>query len=180
VPVSGTASDQVGPRYPAAHLRWCKLRAHPYRRKAPERIRLTARSVTLAARIKAKRIGMGLAQPYWLSYKGLASLGETLMSYPGPSLPATTTHNWEWQIHAACRGLGDEYFFPADTNERGRYKLAREQTAKSICASCPVSGACLAWALGVGEMHGIWGGLTATERRQLTASDVPPIQHGSV
>lgn len=40
-------------------------------------------------------------------------------------------------------------------------------TAKAICASCPVWSTCLAWAVQNGQDHGIWGGLTAHERRRL-------------
>lgn len=41
------------------------------------------------------------------------------------------------------------------------------QAAKRICASCPVQDDCLAVALTYNEDFGIWGGLTAAERRDL-------------
>ena len=41
------------------------------------------------------------------------------------------------------------------------------QAAKRICASCPVQDDCLAVALTFNEDFGIWGGLTAAERRAL-------------
>jgi hypothetical protein len=43
----------------------------------------------------------------------------------------------------------------------------RETEAKRICARCPVKSPCLAYALGVHEALGIWGGSTEAERRQL-------------
>ena len=73
---------------------------------------------------------------------------------------------WDWQLRAACRGLGDAMFYPP-ANERGRYKRRREQAAKVVCATCPVIQPCLAWALSTGEAYGVWGGLTAEERANL-------------
>jgi WhiB family redox-sensing transcriptional regulator len=43
--------------------------------------------------------------------------------------------------------------------------------AKQICAGCPVRGDCLEHALASRELaFGIWGGLTAAERRALVRS----------
>jgi len=49
------------------------------------------------------------------------------------------------------------------------------QAAKRICASCPVQDDCLAVALFFGEDFGIWGGLTAAERRDLAS----PTEHAA-
>lgn len=37
----------------------------------------------------------------------------------------------------------------------------------ALCRTCPVLGACLAWALQAGDLHGVWGGTTARERRAM-------------
>lgn len=42
--------------------------------------------------------------------------------------------------------------------------------AKRVCASCPVKDECLTVALTYGEDYGIWGGLTAAERRDLACT----------
>lgn len=39
--------------------------------------------------------------------------------------------------------------------------------AKRTCARCPVQAECLDWALRAGEWHGVWGGKSADERRDL-------------
>ncbi len=39
---------------------------------------------------------------------------------------------------------------------------------KRICGGCPVQDDCLDWALATNEPHGVWGGLSAHERRDLT------------
>ncbi len=72
-----------------------------------------------------------------------------------------------WQPKASCRGEQASVFFPPSYAERKDEKLARESKAKSICAQCPVRRACLDYALTIHEQHGIWGGLTEQERRQL-------------
>jgi WhiB family redox-sensing transcriptional regulator len=56
-------------------------------------------------------------------------------------------------------------FFPPSVSEARVEREVRESRAKAICASCPVQTICLDYALGIQEPHGIWGGLTETERR---------------
>jgi WhiB family redox-sensing transcriptional regulator len=72
-----------------------------------------------------------------------------------------------WRERAACRGPATSLFFPPTTAERRDERDARERRAKSICQMCPVQRECLEYAIRVGEMHGIWGGLNETERRGL-------------
>lgn len=70
----------------------------------------------------------------------------------------------DWQEHAACRGENPELFFPVGTSGPA---LREIEQAKEICRRCPVAAQCLAAALATGEDAGIWGGLTADERRVL-------------
>lgn len=72
-----------------------------------------------------------------------------------------------WRDRAACRGPETALFFPPTTAERRDERDARERRAKAICCGCPVQRECLEYALGIGEMHGIWGGLNESERRGL-------------
>jgi WhiB family redox-sensing transcriptional regulator len=76
----------------------------------------------------------------------------------------------DWQRDAACRGERGSAFYPPVRFEPKRERLAREQAAKAICRTCPVRAACLAHALRVDERHGIWGGMTDAERRELPRS----------
>lgn len=62
-----------------------------------------------------------------------------------------------WMDQAACRGADADLWFP----ERG----AHAEAAKATCAACPVRSDCLEYALANTERHGIWGGMTAKERR---------------
>lgn len=64
-----------------------------------------------------------------------------------------------WRTRGACRGVDPETFFPAP-NEPA-------DGAVSLCRSCDVQGPCLAWALEVGDCHGVWGGTTPRERRAM-------------
>jgi hypothetical protein len=61
-----------------------------------------------------------------------------------------------WRTAAACAGLGPQLFY--DPTPRA---LAR---AKAVCAGCVVRCACGASAVARGEL-GVWGGLSADERR---------------
>lgn len=64
---------------------------------------------------------------------------------------------------AACTGLADLFFGTTDAN------LTRVDQAKALCGTCPLKQACLDQAMQVplAEQHGIFGGLTAAERKQL-------------
>jgi WhiB family redox-sensing transcriptional regulator len=75
-----------------------------------------------------------------------------------------------WRERAACRGPETALFFPPTTAERRDEREAREERAKAICCTCPVQQECLEYALSVGEMHGIWGGLNEAERRGLSGT----------
>ncbi len=66
-----------------------------------------------------------------------------------------------WRERAACEGEDLDTFFPVGS------ALWQAQRATSICAGCPVTEECLSYALSTGQDHGIWGGLTSEERRDL-------------
>ena len=67
----------------------------------------------------------------------------------------------DWQDQALCAQTDPEVFFP----EKGG--SARE--AKAVCRSCEVRAECLGYALDHDERFGIYGGLSARERRRLKA-----------
>ena len=67
-----------------------------------------------------------------------------------------------WHERAACRGMDVEVFFP----EAGGQLQA--EAAKRVCARCPVTAECLADALKSGLAHGVWGGMSARERKRMT------------
>lgn len=65
----------------------------------------------------------------------------------------------QWREAALCREVDPELWYP----EVGEMPHA----AKQICSNCPVQASCLADALARREPHGVWGGLTANERKAL-------------
>ncbi len=67
-----------------------------------------------------------------------------------------------WQHDAACAGESTDLFFPIGTSG---HAARQAEEAKRICKGCPVSIACLHWAITSGTEHGVWGGLTEEERR---------------
>lgn len=73
----------------------------------------------------------------------------------------------ELSLLAACREseVSTEWFF---SEKRGAEKRLDEDRAKAVCARCPVAPDCLATALRVEEAWGVFGGLTAKERRRMT------------
>ncbi|MFF4961043.1 WhiB family transcriptional regulator [Streptomyces sp. NPDC001222] len=71
---------------------------------------------------------------------------------------------WSWQSRAACRGMDSSVFF-SPMGERGARRRDREERAQSICRTCPVLRACAAFALRTSQTHGVWGGLTESERQ---------------
>lgn len=86
-------------------------------------------------------------------------------------LPGPNADLWDWQLHAACRGMASSYFFHPE-GERGPARARREAQAKAVCFECPAMAACRAHALQVHEPYGIWGGLSEGERAQMLALSV--------
>jgi WhiB family redox-sensing transcriptional regulator len=70
----------------------------------------------------------------------------------------------DWREHAACRDEDPELFFPLSEIGPG---ARQADEAKAVCARCPVREQCLEYALDNGLDHGIFGGLTESERRRL-------------
>jgi hypothetical protein len=65
----------------------------------------------------------------------------------------------DWMDFALCKEMPAEVFFPHEDDELAIFN------AKKVCMQCPVSEPCLE--MGMKLRHGIWGGLTATERSML-------------
>lgn len=64
-----------------------------------------------------------------------------------------------WRTRGVCQSVDPETFFPAPSEPA--------DAAVALCRTCEVQGACLAWALEVGDCHGVWGATTPRERRAM-------------
>jgi WhiB family transcriptional regulator, redox-sensing transcriptional regulator len=64
-----------------------------------------------------------------------------------------------WRTRGLCQSVDPETFFPAPSEPA--------DTAVALCRTCEVQGPCLAWALDVGDCHGVWGATTPRERRAM-------------
>lgn len=71
----------------------------------------------------------------------------------------------EWWSRAACSTSDPDLFFPISATGLA---LRQEAQAKAICARCQIRRGCLDYALDVGPVQGIWGGMTEEERGRLT------------
>jgi len=80
----------------------------------------------------------------------------------------TERHDNAWRTKGVCQTVDPETFFPVP--------MAPADVAIGLCGRCPVAGACLAWALSVGDCHGVWGGTTARERRAMLVAWRTPEQ----
>jgi WhiB family transcriptional regulator, redox-sensing transcriptional regulator len=64
-----------------------------------------------------------------------------------------------WRTRGVCQNVDPETFFPAPSEPA--------DAALALCRTCDVQGPCLAWALDVGDCHGVWGATTPRERRAM-------------
>ena len=78
-----------------------------------------------------------------------------------------------WRIHAACRGMDTELFFPHIPYAAAIPLSTRRQIsqARQVCGVCPVRVECFSHALHFSESGGIWGGVLFNRHGQ-------PIRHG--
>ena len=67
----------------------------------------------------------------------------------------------DWRDQALCAEIGplDELWMPR--------KGGSSTTAKEICGRCPVTEACLDWAMTHADVRGYWGGKSENERRAM-------------
>lgn len=75
-----------------------------------------------------------------------------------------------WAKDAPCSTADPDMWHP----EKGGPPLAAAQ-AKRICHACPAETACLQYALDTNEPFGVWGGMTAGERRRLKPERDPAL-----
>ena len=73
------------------------------------------------------------------------------------------TSNGYWRNRAACQGADTELFFPID--ETSPLGIDQIERAKEFCVSCIVKVNCLEYAVETRQDDGIWGGVTADERK---------------
>jgi len=69
-----------------------------------------------------------------------------------------------WRNHAACLDEDPELFFPVGNTDPAIFQIEK---AKVVCRRCEVVETCLKWALETRQDAGVWGGLSADERRAL-------------
>ena len=69
-----------------------------------------------------------------------------------------------WRDSAACLNVGPELFFPIGNAYPA---LLQIEEAKVVCGRCSVVETCLMWAMEARQDSGVWGGLSADERRTL-------------
>lgn len=85
----------------------------------------------------------------------------TVHSGRSRSSPPDAKSGAAWRDRAACRAVDPELFFPVGDSGPA---LAQVAEAKAVCARCPVTAQCLAFAL-LAIPEGVAGGLTSAERR---------------
>jgi WhiB family redox-sensing transcriptional regulator len=66
---------------------------------------------------------------------------------------------YEWMMHARCRGAKPTAFFPSDG--------LGVESAQHVCHECEVRVECLEYALLHRIEHGVWGGASERERRRI-------------
>jgi WhiB family redox-sensing transcriptional regulator len=74
-----------------------------------------------------------------------------------------------WRTRGVCQSVDPETFFPAPSEPA--------DSAVALCRTCDVQGSCLAWALEVGDCHGVWGATTPRERRAMLVAWRDQVEH---
>lgn len=68
-----------------------------------------------------------------------------------------------WTVDALCAQTDPDMFFPG----KGDHIAAK--AARTVCNACLVAAECLAYALRTYEDEGVWGGMTAQQRKKMRA-----------
>ena len=91
---------------------------------------------------------------------------EPTAGYTGVRIPTITPA--PWAKRGKCAGNNTNLWYPPSPSHRDQIN-----TAKAICADCPVKLQCRQWALDNNEREGIWGGLTTEERDNYGMAGTP-------
>lgn len=81
---------------------------------------------------------------------------------------------WEFE-QPACAEVGTNLFFAPDKDDPEQ--AGRENTysyAKAVCHTCPHIQECADWGIR-NEVHGVWGGLTPKELKQIRRTSRIPL-----
>lgn len=70
-----------------------------------------------------------------------------------------------WRQLGECVGMDPDFFYPSEIEGRATNSFVAE--AQRVCAGCPVRAACGEYAIRANEKQGVWGGLSAVERRRI-------------
>jgi WhiB family redox-sensing transcriptional regulator len=68
-----------------------------------------------------------------------------------------------WRAAGACAAVDPDLFFPSSPTGFGAAQL---EQARRLCRDCPVQRQCLAEAMKMGDVEGIWAGTTQAERKR--------------
>lgn len=112
----------------------------------------------IAAGVADPRRGKAVVTGVTVEVTGVAGVPRAAAE-PRPPTPATTRDN-SWRDDALCAQTDPTVFFP----DKGESPTA----ARRVCFACPVRRECLTHAVAAPEPWGVWGGLTARQRRRLT------------
>lgn len=69
-----------------------------------------------------------------------------------------------WRDDASCKEMGNAEFF-ATFNNNGKEAQERLRQVRAICTACKVNKECLDFAVRNEIAYGVWGGMTASERK---------------
>ena len=89
----------------------------------------------------------------------LAELGRNATSTSVDKSPINNYHVRDWMENAKCRGGEPNTFFPSEG--------VGVAEAKMFCLDCVVRAACLEYAIENGQVHGVWGGASERERKEI-------------
>lgn len=66
-----------------------------------------------------------------------------------------------------CATVDKDWFFPDEHEDTTTVMNVKTMNAKAVCRACPLTMACLEYALKTPSLEGIWGGTTKQERKQI-------------
>lgn len=82
--------------------------------------------------------------------------------YDGPTLKSPD--DGKWRVFAECEKAGNVAFFANASNKQAL------KIALSFCDVCAVKRECLRFAIDNEILEGVWGGLTAKQRKTISVS----------